>query len=149
MDFRRAAGWWRGLSATSIRSEPGNGWKPLVSLTDRASCSCFVRLCVSKGRFVTSGPLAQRQETWGELNRQARDIVATGNARPLAVAAPARQAQLQALERARDRPAMVDAARAAAPPAPLMLPVPVPHFATHCRASPSAQVGGTFGFNCQ
>jgi hypothetical protein len=31
----------------------GNPWFPLQ---DRASCSCFVRLCVSEGRFVTSGP---------------------------------------------------------------------------------------------
>jgi hypothetical protein len=44
------------LSASPTTSEPGNGWKPLVSLTDRTSCSCFVRLCVSEGRFVTSGP---------------------------------------------------------------------------------------------
>src|ERR1700720_3414809 len=33
----------------------GNRWKPLVSLAGRASCSCFVRLCVSEGSFVTSG----------------------------------------------------------------------------------------------
>jgi hypothetical protein len=33
----------------------GNGWKRLVSLAGRPSCSCFVRLCVSEGRFVTSG----------------------------------------------------------------------------------------------
>jgi hypothetical protein len=62
MDFRRSAGWWRGVSASPISSEPDNGWKPLVSLTDRASCSCFVRLCVSEERFVTSGLLAY---TWG------------------------------------------------------------------------------------
>jgi len=64
VDFRRSAGWWRGLSASPIPSEPGNGWKPLVSLTDRASCSCFVRLCVSEGRFVTSGQEAYITGTW-------------------------------------------------------------------------------------
>src|SRR5262249_6576797 len=37
----------------------GNRWKPLVSLAGRASCSCFVHLCVSEGRFVTSGPRAR------------------------------------------------------------------------------------------
>ena len=57
MDFRRSAGWWRGVSASPIPSEPDNGWKPLVSRTDRASCSCFVCLCVSEQRFVTSGHL--------------------------------------------------------------------------------------------
>ena len=38
----------------------GNRRKPLVSLAGRASCSCFVRLCVSEGRFVTSGLTAER-----------------------------------------------------------------------------------------
>ena len=32
MDFRRSAGWWRGVTASPIPSKPDNGWKPLVSL---------------------------------------------------------------------------------------------------------------------
>jgi len=45
-----------GLSASLPTQRNGNRWKPLVSLAGRASCSCFVRLCVSERRFVTSGP---------------------------------------------------------------------------------------------
>jgi hypothetical protein len=30
----------------------GDRWKPLVFLAGRALRSCFVRLCVSEGRFV-------------------------------------------------------------------------------------------------
>jgi hypothetical protein len=43
------------LSASPPTQRKGNRWKPLVSLAGRASCSCFVRLCVSEERFVTSG----------------------------------------------------------------------------------------------
>jgi hypothetical protein len=37
-----------GLSASPITQRTGNRWKPLVSLAGRASCSLFVRLCVSE-----------------------------------------------------------------------------------------------------
>ena len=44
-------------------------------------------------------PLVQRQETWGDYNRQARNLVLAGNAKHQAMAAQSRQAQEQALER--------------------------------------------------